>query len=181
MKARKILAALGAALMMIGISAPASADFVCGTDTDPYDKDVIAAGLKILAIDLRCDDENATEANPGEWIHDPIWQKRGSGNCEPQNSLARKLHEKREFNTGSKPPKNDNNTVAGASGDVSNEKYPAAVDKLDAFIKDAYKKRLYIWDTGNADFENSLAAKMYFVTQVSDARMCVCHLTECED
>ena len=180
MNARKILAALGAAFMMISISAPASA-FECGTDpvTDPYNKDIIAAGLTALAIDLRCE-LDATPANPGEWTHEPIWQKSGCGDCEPQTSLARKLHEKREFIDG-KPPRNKNNTVAGAAGDVSNEKYLAAVDKLDAFVKDAYKKRLYMWVIGNTEFENSLAAKTFFVNEVNDARSCVCHLTECED
>jgi len=179
MKARKILAALGAALMMIGVSAPASA-FDCGTAGNPYDKDVIAEGLRNLAIALRCDDD-ATAANLGEWTLDPIWQKRGGGDCEPQNSLARKLHEQREFKPGTKPRPSGNNTVAGASGDVRNEKYLNAVDKLDAFVKDAYKKKLYIWIIGNDEFENSLAAKTYFINEVDEARMCVCHLTECED
>jgi len=169
MKTRKILAVIGAALLMIGVSAPASA----------FDCDKIAEDLKDLAIALRCKDD-ATDANPGEWTQNPIWQKRGSGSCEPQNSLARKLHEQREFKGGSKPPKNDNNGVAGAAGDVSNEKYPAAVDKLDSFLRDAYKKRLNMW-TDVVKFPNSLAAKTYFVTQVGEARACVCLLTECED
>jgi hypothetical protein len=145
MKIRKSLTAVGAALLMVGISAPVSAQsmFVCGTDpvTNPYDKDVIAAGLKDIAERLRCE-QDADDKNDGLWPDDlPLWQKgkKGGGNgCDIHDSLARKLLEFRDFN-GGKPPKNENNLAAGASWDLTNEKYEAAFIKLESFISDAEK------------------------------------------
>ena len=178
MKVRKSLTAISAALMMVGMSAPAAAFECGGTDENP-DPATITANLVVLAEDLRCEDLG-TEANPGNWTHDPIWQKRGDGSCEVQQSLARKLNEEREFGEGKKPPQNKNNASAGAAGDVRNAKYLAAVDKLDAFIKDAYKSRLNVWENGNGVFDTALGAKMFFVNEVDEARGCVCKLTDCE-
>ena len=81
---------------------------------------------------------------------------------------------------GLKPPKSKNNEAAGAAWDVRNGKYLAAVDKLDAFVKDAYKSRLNVWESGNDYFDTALAAKMYFVNEVMEARGCICKLTDCE-
>jgi len=95
-------------------------------------------------------------------------------------SGRRKLYEEREFGDGLKPPKSKNNEAAGAAWDVRNGKYLAAVDKLDAFVKDAYKSRLNVWESGNDYFDTALAAKMYFVNEVMEARGCICKLTDCE-
>ncbi len=174
MKARKILAAIGAALIMISVSAPASA-FECGTDpvTDPYNKDVIAAGLKALAITLRCDDDDS-DANPGEWINDPIWERRRTADCEVHLRLARKLHEDRELDDDStKPPKKKNNLVAGASWDVMFEKYEGALSKLDSFLNDASKARLNSKFPGGTD--NAAIARNWFTSEVEEARICVNH------
>jgi len=173
MKARKILAALGAALMMIGVSAPASA-FDCGTDpdTDPYNKDVIAAGLKALAEALRCDGDYSSVANPGAWPNaTPIWERRREPSCDVHSNLARKLYEKREFKNGSKPPKNPNNGVAGASWDVMFEKYEGALSKLDSFLNDAGKARLSSKFPGG--YDNAAIARYSFTSEVEEARICV--------
>lgn len=172
MKIRKSMTAIGAALMVVGMSGPASA-FDCGDPQNP-DPATISASLEGLATYLRC--SPGTGANPGTWPYDAIWQKRGEGSCEVQDSLAKKLNEEREFAEGDKPPRNKNNTntAAGAANDVANGKYLSAVDKLDAFVRDVYKSRL------NSEFGDALAAKMFFVNEVQDARMCVCKLTECE-
>jgi len=173
MKIRKSMTAIGAALMVVGMSGPASA-FECGDPQSP-DPALISTNLVALATELRC--SPGTEANPGAWTGAPIWQKRGEGDCEVQESLAKKLNEERDFEEGDKPPRNKNNTntAAGAANDVANGKYLSAVDKLDAFVRDAYKSRI------NYDFgEESGAAKMYFLGEVETARGCVCKLTECE-
>jgi hypothetical protein len=178
MKIRKSLTAIGAAMMMVGMSAPASAYEWC-TGTDTPNPVTITANLEALATELRCDLES--EVNPGTWPKNyPIWQKRGGGSCEVQDSLAKKLNEKRE--DGTKPPRNKNNTnaSAGAANDVKYGKYLSAVEKLDAFVKGAYKSRLTLWDGAANGFENALDAKMFFVNQVIEARGCVCKLTECE-
>lgn len=179
MEIRKSLTAVGAALMVIGISAPAAA-FDCSVAGDTSDPVTITTNLIELAEDLRC--APGTPANPGNWSHEEIWQKRGDGDCAVQDSLAKKLNEEREFDENSKPPRNKNNTntAAGAAGDVRNAKYLSAVDKLDAFIKDVYKSRLNVWETGNDDFDDALGAKLFFVNEVNTARACVCKLTECE-
>lgn len=178
MRIRKSLTAIGAALMMVGMSAPASAYEWC-TGTDTPNPVTITANLEALATELRCDLES--EVNPGTWPENyPIWQKRGGGSCEVQDSLAKKLNEERAFEDGDKPPPKKNNTAAGAAKDVENGKYLSAVEKLDAFVKGAYKSRLTIWDGAANGFENALGAKMFFVNQVIEARGCVCKLTECE-
>lgn len=180
MEIRKSLTAISAALMMIGVNAPAGAS-ECGVDAANPDPTTIAANLVGLAEELRC--APGTEANPGTWPSGyPIWQKRGGGSCDVQDSLARKLDEEREFEEGSKPPRNKHNTndAAGAANDVENGKYLAAVEKLDAFVTDAYKGRLTIWGMAANGFENALAAKTYFVNEVGKARGCICKLTECE-
>ena len=164
MKIRKSFAAIGAALMMVGISAPVFADHLVYDwceGTEPPNPTTITASLEALATELRCN--LGSDANPGTWPVDyPIWQKRGSGSCEVQDSLAKKLDEKRE--EGTKPPRNKNNSngAAGAANDVRNGKYLAAVDKLDAFIKDVYKSRLNDWENQNG-FANPGYAKSYFV------------------
>jgi hypothetical protein len=145
MEIRKSLTAIGAVLMMVGMSVPALAQsmFECGTDpvANPYDKDVIAAGLKDIAERLRCK-KDADENDVGLWPDDmPIWQKgkKGGGDgCEIHASLARKLLEFRNFKNN-KPPQNENNLAAGASWDLTNEKYEAAFIKLESFITDAEK------------------------------------------
>ena len=180
MEIRKSLTAVGAALMMVGISAPAAA-FDCGVDAENPDPATITANLVGLAEELRC--APGTVANPGNWpLGYPIWQKRGGGSCDVQDALAKKLNEERDFGDDSKPPRNKNNTntAAGAANDVNNGKFLSAVEKLDAFVKDAYKSRLNIWDGPANGFENALAAKTFFVNEVDEARGCVCKLTECE-
>ena len=180
MEIRKSLVAIGAALMFVGISAPAAAYEWCDGVNIP-DPKTITGNLEGLAKDLRCAD--GTPANPGTWPTDyPIWQKRGGGSCEVQDSLAKKLNEEREEGTKPRPNKKVTNTTAGAANDVTNGKYLSAVEKLDAFVDDVYKSRLNIWDDGPANgFQNTLAAKMYFVGEVQDARVCVCKLTECDN
>jgi len=129
-------------LMMVGMSAPALAQttFECGTDpqTNPYDKDFIAAGLKDIAETLRCK-KDSIDKNVGLWDTLPLWQKgkKGSGDgCEIHASLAKKLLEFRDFKNN-KPPENGNNVAAGASWDLTNEKYEAAFKKLESFETDA--------------------------------------------
>lgn len=179
MEIRKSLTAFGAALMLVGASAYADKPAVdCKNDVNP-DPMKIQDGLTNLADYLRSTARD--DADFGPWPHDPIWQKRGTGSFEVQDALARKLYEERNFDvTNPKPPKNKNNDAAGAAWDVRNGKYLAAVDKLDAFVKDAYKSRLVVWESGNYDFDTALAAKTFFVNEVIEARGCICKLTECE-
>ena len=173
MKIRKSLTAVGAALMMIGVSVPAAA-FECGTGPDnPYDKDVIAAGLEAIAVTLRCTDD-AEGQNLGLWSTAPIWQKgaKGSGDgCDVHASLARKLLEFRDFTGGNKPPKNKNETnlAAGASWDVANEKYEAAFEKLEAFENDAKKARL------NEANDDAYDQRYVLLHDIGLAKMCVNH------
>jgi hypothetical protein len=172
MKIQKSLTALGAALMIISISAPASA-FECGTDaSNPYDKDVIAAGLQALAEELRCVDDSLGD-NLGLWSTAPIWQKGREGSCDIHASLARKLLEFRVFSDGNKPPKNKNETnlAAGASWDVKNEKFEGALSKLDSFLDDAKKARL---NEANGD---AFDQRYVFLHEVNEARTCVYHFT----
>jgi hypothetical protein len=179
MEIRKSLTAIGAVLMVVGMSAPASAYDWC-EGTDAPNPAVITANLEGLATELRC--ASGTLTNPGTWpANFQIWKKRGDGSCEVQNSLAKKLDEKRE--DGTKPPRNKNNTnaAAGAANDVKNGKYLAAVDKLDAFIEDVYKSRLNFWENSPNGYTNPGAAKSYFVNEVNlGARVCICKLTDCE-
>ena len=178
MEIRKSLTAIGAALMMVSVSAYAEKPALdCKYDVN-QDPVKIQSGLTNLADYLRSTARDG--ATFGPWPHDPIWQKRGTGSLEVQDSLARKLYEEREFGDGLKPPKNKNNEAAGAAWDVRNGKYLAAVDKLDGFVKDAYKSRLNVWESGNDYFDTALAAKMYFVNEVMEARGCICKLTDCE-
>lgn len=177
MKVRWSLAAIGAALMMVGMSAPAMAQstFVCGTDpvTNPYDKDVIAAGLEAIAVNLRCVEDN-DPPNLGLWNTATIWQKgaKGSGNgCDVHASLARKLLEFRDFGGDKKPPKNKNetNVAAGASWDVANEKYEAAFDKLESFENDAKKGKL------NESNNHASGQLSVLLVDIYKAKMCVNH------
>ncbi len=179
MQIRKSLTAIGAALMIVGISAPASA-FDCGGTYDKPDPATISNNLQGLAVFLRCP-TTATPKNPGSWPSDgPIWQKAGAGSCDVHHSLARKLHEDRELDQDSKkPPQNKNNGVAGASGDVANGKYLDAVDKLDSFVRDAYKSRLNTWEDPVNGFQTPTLAKMFLMGEVETARGRVCKLTEC--
>lgn len=183
MKIRKSLTAVGAALMMVGMSAPVLAndlvyDWCEGTDTP--DPTTITTSLEGLATELRCN--LGSELNPGTWPKEfQIWQKRGSGSCEVQDSLAKKLNEKRA--EGTKPPRNkhESNDAAGAANDVRNGKYLAAVDKLDSFVKDVWKSKLNEWDNSPNGFANPGTAKSHFVNEVVyGARVCICKLTECE-
>ena len=176
MKVQKSLTALGAALMIISISAPASA-FECEGNGNTNDPQTISNNLIVLAESLRC---ALSDTAPG-WHYDPIWQKRGEGSCEVQDSLARKLYEEREFNAGDKPPQKKNNDAAGAAWDVRNAKYLEAIDKLDAFVMDAFRKKLNLWDSSQGGFLNALDAKNYFVTEANTARGCICTLAECEN
>ena len=185
MKIRKSLTAVGAALMMVGMSAPTLAadqlfyDWCEGTE--PPNPAVITASLEAVATELRCDLEESV-LNPGTWPEEyPIWQKRGGGSCEVQDSLARKLNENRE--EGTKPPRNKKgtNAVAGAANDVANGKYDAAVKKIDSFVSDVYKSRKNDWENSPNGFANPGKAKSYFVNEVVyGARVCICKLTECE-
>jgi hypothetical protein len=180
MQIRKSMTAIGAALMMVGVSAYAGPPAVyCGADSMNPDSGMIESSLTNLSDYLRSTER--ADATVGPWPYDAIWQKRGTGSFEVQDSLAKKLYEERNFDVENpKPPKNKNNDAAGAAWDVRNGKYQSAVDKLDAFVADAYKSRLDVWADGNEDFENALDAKTFFVNEVIKARGCICKLTECE-
>ena len=179
MEIRKSLTAIGAVLMMVSVSAYADKPALdCGDPMNP-DPALIQDSLTDLADYLTSTKRD--DATFGPWPYEAIWQKRGTGSVEVQDSLARKLYEERNFDVENpKPPKRKNNDAAGAAWDVRNGKYLAAVDKLDSFVRDAYKSRLNVWTTGNDDFENALAAKTFFVNEVMDARGCICKLTDCE-
>ena len=168
MKTRKILAALGAALVMLGISMPAAA-FDCGGN-DPA---TIQANLTALAQTVRC--ENDSTVNPGLWNSDnPIWEKRAQPSCDVHQRLARQLHEEREFAAGTKPPKNTNNLATGAAWDVRNGKYEGAISKLDSFITGILKSRLnrnYDPDTAAAQLQ-----AMKFINEAEEAKICIAPL-----
>ncbi|MDH3864640.1 MAG: hypothetical protein OEV10_11800 [Gammaproteobacteria bacterium] len=175
MKVRKSLAAIGAALMVTVLSVPASAsDFECKDANGEYDKDLIAANLKIVAEDLRCKPEEDNPLNAGNWIGEPIWIKRGKveDGCEVHSSLARKLHEFRDP-ANPKPPRNgEKNLAAGASNDVAFEKYGAALDKLGSFMDDIGKAKI------NESLPNVTWEKMKFYNQVEAAYACVQNLPQ---
>jgi hypothetical protein len=182
MKMRKTITAAAAALVMTAISAPATA-FECEGNGNQYDPATIQANLTALAIALRC--APGTDANPGEWLADnPIWEKRGAPSCDVHERLARKLYEERAFEDDcsdrprkdckDRPPQNENNDATGAAWDVRNEKYEAAISKLDSLIADVMKSRLnraYDPDVGAAQTHaNELIA------EVEGARNCIYQL-----
>lgn len=171
MEIRKSLTAFGAALMMIGISAPAAADFSCGPDGG-YDKDVVAMGLADIAERLRCD-KDADELNKGLWVDEPIWEKRRAPSCEIHQKLARNLLEYRDFSEGNKPPKNKNDTnlAAGASWSVQFGKFEDALSKLDSFYNAASKATL------NSENPSAGDLRMMLLADISQARMCVYQLS----
>jgi hypothetical protein len=155
----------------------------CESDTQ-----VVVDGLEVLAGELRCDSE--AEPNPDMWPWDnPLWQKGGTPmrGCEVHESLAAKLHEDREFVDGvectdrprnkckDRPPKNQNNDVQGASGDIANGKYEAADTKLGSFLNDIYKARENesFQSIDGMNFKNWRTA---FVNHVNRARECIAPL-----
>jgi hypothetical protein len=130
MKVRKSLTAFGAALMMIGVSAPAAA---AGFDWDSGvcgDRDATAQELVRLSEHLRCGEEAPS------WPQDnPIWQKMGSGSCDVHESLADKLWVAPSDTDGSPGKgkgkgKGPNNTAEGAAQKVSEAKDDEAITKL---------------------------------------------------
>ena len=172
MKARKTLAALGAALMMIGISAPASA-FECEGNGNTFDPATIQENLTALAVALRC--VNESTVNPGQWNPDnPIWEKRRSPSCETHDNLARNLFEEREFEPGTKPRRNKNNDAAGAAWNVRNGQFDAAILKLDSFIASVMKSRL------NRNFDPDVGAAQMLanelVNEANEAKICIMQL-----
>jgi hypothetical protein len=179
MEIRKSLTAVGAALMMVGVSAPAlAADtmFQCGTDTsNPYDKGVISAGLIEMAKSLRCKDPKfSSELNPGDWELPAIWERRREPSCEIHTKLARGLYEKRDFIANPIKPrknKNDTNLAAGAAYDVQFAQYDEALAKLDAFIYEANKAQLNRLFLQAADYRSVL------VRDAKLARDCVYRLS----
>ena len=180
MEIRKSLTAIGAALMMVSVTAYAEMPEVnCGNPMDP-DPALIQSSLIDLSDYLRSTERDG--ATFGPWPYEAIWQKRGTGDVEVQDSLARKLYEERDLDENTKPRRNKNNENAGAAWDVRNGKYLAAVDKLRAFVSDIYKKKLNPWpplDPAVSEFTNSGGAKTYFVNQAKAAEGCICKLTEC--
>jgi hypothetical protein len=171
MEIRKSLTAIGAALMMVGISTPAAAEFSCGPDNG-YDKDVVAMGLADIAERLRCADD-ADELNKGLWVDAPIWEKRREPSCEIHQKLARNLLEYRDFSAGNKPPKNKNDTnlAAGASWSVQFGKFEEALSQLDSFYAAASKATL------NSENPNAGDIRALLLADISEARMCVYQLS----
>jgi len=177
MTLRKPLTALAAALMIASASIPtmAHAEFVCGTDpaTNPYDKDVIAAGLTDMAEALRCV-ADSSELNPGLWSLDPIWEQRREPSCDVHLNLARKLYEVRDFDANPDRPKknkNDTNLATGAAWDVQFSKFVDALSKLDSFLDDAGKARL------NSAFPAAADYRYLLTRDAQIARDCVYQLS----
>jgi hypothetical protein len=169
MNVRKILAAIGAALIMIGISAPASA-FECTNDDGAIDPAVIQANLTGIANTLRCADYSPELL--GEWPKDnPIWERRRVPSCDVHQKLARNLYEKREFLPGTKPRRNKNNDAAGAAWDVRNGQYEEAIMKLDMLIDAVMKATL------NRGFEPNVGAAQMLanelIKEAEEARICI--------
>lgn len=172
MKTRKILAAFGAALMMLGISMPAAA-FDCTNDDGDVDPAVIQANLTAMANYLRCTDHS--DVLPGLWNpENPIWEKRRAPSCDIHQKLARNLYEKRQFSDGSKPPRNKNNQAAGAAWNVRNGQYEEAIVKLDSFVAAILKSTL------NRSYDPNTAAAQYqammFINKAQVARACIVQL-----
>ena len=172
MKTRKILAAFGAALMMLGISMPAAA-FDCTNDDGDVNPTVIQANLTAMANSLRC--AGHSEVFPGLWNPDnPIWERRRTPSCDVHQKLARNLYEKREFIEGTKPRKNQNNDATGAAWNVRNGQYEEAIMKLDAFVAAILRSRLnesYDPDTAAAQYQ-----AMMFINEAEAARACIVQL-----
>jgi hypothetical protein len=80
MKIRKSTTALGAALVMMGLSASASA-FECG------EPKAMADDMLAFSVMIRCDDPN--DSNPGSWDpENPLWERRMGPSCEDHSSTA---------------------------------------------------------------------------------------------
>jgi len=169
MKVRKILAAMAAALLIITVSAPAAA-FECEGNGNLYDPATIRDNLVALAVTLRCKTTDPEALNPGEWMMDPIWEKRGAPSCDVHTSLARNLHEWRDFSPGNKPRQNKNNDAAGAAWSVRNGKYEGAIVQLDSLINAVFKSRL------NRDFDEAQMLANELVKEAEEAKICIAQL-----
>ena len=167
MKIRKSLTAVGAALMMVGMSAPALAgDFEdgfgdCGNRTQTYDR------LVELAQHLRCNGVFSTPANPGYWPNAyPLWEKRRDPSCEVHASLAAKLYEAPEPNVRN-PHKSE--PVGAAQKVLEGTKDEDAIQKLDDLDRAIEKSKL----NSELDAEDAGAIVWDLRNIVQEARVCV--------
>lgn len=139
MEIRKSLTAVGAALMIVGISAPAAAEGFVWNDDVCGDKDATSAELVRLSEYLRCGDEAP------RWPEDnPIWEKMGSGSCAVHESLADKLWVEPSDPVGSDTKgkgKGPGKIAEGAAQKVSEEKYEDAIEKLEQLLVAIDKSR----------------------------------------
>lgn len=174
MKLRKSLTVVGAALTFATIGTPAMAagfdwdNSVCGN------ADATALELIELSAHLRCGDEAPS------WMDDPIWEKRGEGSCEVQDSLADKLW--------IEPPRNDGNTdkkgkgpgkvAEGAAQKVLDEKYDEAVTKLEQLLAAIVKSKPNRgFEPGGVDAATAISNQLEGIVEF-DAIPCVKQLLQ---
>jgi hypothetical protein len=173
MEIRKSLTAIGAALMMVGISAPAlAAGFDWDNELDCSDAGAVSQELIRLEQHLRC--ETKTDVS---WPKDnPIWEKARSeerGCTEVHESHANKLYRSPPRNPGNtdKKGKGPGKVAEGAAQKVLEEKYDEAITML-MDLRDAVSKstpnRAFVDAAGNVGAEGASVVSGALVTIIND-------------
>ena len=170
MKIRKSLTAVGAALMMVGMSAPVlAAGFDWDNALDCSDADEVSQELIRLEQHLRCEEEKTDVSWPKD---NPIWEKARSeerGCTEVHESHANKLYRNPPRNPGNidKKGKGPGKVAEGAAQKVLEEKYDEAITML-MDLRDAVGKstpnRLFVDAAGNVGPDGASAVSGALVT-----------------
>lgn len=166
MQIRKSATALGAALVIMGLSTSASA-FECAAP------DAMADAMEQFAFDLRCDD--SLDPNPGGWPADnPLWERRMGPSCDDHASTAGAFYEVSEpkgKNPQGKPAKERGIAVA-----LRQYNYEEALRDLYAVLIDVSG------DDVNTQFDPDFATAKLIVmdikNEISEMIICVEQLIE---
>ena len=166
MQIRKSATALGAALVMVGLSTSASA-FDCA---DPA---TMANAMHVFATDLRCEGEDAN--NPGEWPADnPLWERRMGPSCDDHASAAGAFYELSEpkgKNPKGKPAKETGIVVALRQDNLEEalrDLYAVLTDVSGDDVNTAY----------DPDFATANLIVMDIKNEISEMIVCVEQLIE---
>ena len=184
MKIRKSLIGVGAALMMVGMSAPALAagfvwdDGVCGNQNATADE------LIRLEQHLRCEEEKTDVSWPKD---NPIWEKARSeerGCTEVHESHANKLYRSPPRNPGNtdKKGKGPGKVAEGAAQKVREAKYDEAITML-MDLRDAVGKstpnRYFVDAAGKVGAEGASAVSGALVSIINEKAIpCVNQLAQ---
>jgi hypothetical protein len=184
MKIRKSLTAVGAALMMVGVSMPVlAAGFDWDSALDCSDANAVSGELIRLEQHLRCKIETDVS-----WPKDnPIWEKARS-----EERGCNEVHESHANKLWVSPPRNPGNTnkkgkgpgkvAEGAAQKVVEAKYDEAITML-MDLRDAINKstpnRAFVDAAGNVGPEGASAVSVALASIINgDAIPCVNQLLQ---